>query len=173
MQDTFYLENGKLLRTHTSPIQIRTMKSKKPPIRIVAPGRVYRRDELDATHSPIFHQLEGLYIDRSVSLAQLKWTLEVFIKKLFGNVKIKFRPSYFPFTEPSIEVLIHKNGKWIEILGAGMVHPSVLKNCDIDPNVYRGFAFGLGIERIAMVKYNINDIRLFYENDINFLKGGK
>ncbi len=171
MQDTFYLENGKLLRTHTSPIQIRTMERQKPPIRIIAPGRVFRRDEMDSTHSPVFHQLEGLYVDKNVSLAQLKGTLEIFIRKLFSSdIKIKFRPSYFPFTEPSIEVLIYKDNKWLEILGAGIVHPNVLKNCNIDPTIYSGFAFGLGIERIAMIKYNINDIRLFYENDIVFLK---
>ena len=171
MQDTFYLENGNLLRTHTSPIQIRTMEKSKPPIRIIAPGRVFRRDELDATHSPVFHQLEGLYVDRNVSLSDLKGTIEIFIHKLFSeDIGIKFRPSYFPFTEPSLEVLIYKDNKWLEILGAGMVHPNVLKNCNIDPEIYSGFAFGLGIERIAMIKYNINDIRLFYENDIKFLK---
>ncbi|MEO0150522.1 MAG: phenylalanine--tRNA ligase subunit alpha [candidate division WOR-3 bacterium] len=171
MQDTFYLENNKLLRTHTSPIQIRTMEKQKPPIRIIAPGRVFRRDEIDATHSPVFHQLEGLYIDKNVSLSHLKGTLEMFIYKLFSNdIKIKFRASYFPFTEPSLEVLIYKDGKWLEILGAGMVHPKVLENCNIDSNIYSGFAFGLGIERIAMIKYNINDIRLFYENDVRFLK---
>jgi len=176
MQDTFYLENNKLLRTHTSPIQIRTMERKKPPIRIIAPGRVFRRDELDATHSPVFHQLEGLYVDKNVSLSDLKGTIEIFIRKLFSeDIKIKFRPSYFPFTEPSLEVLIYKDNKWLEILGAGMVHPNVLKNCNINSDIYSGFAFGLGIERIAMIKYNINDIRLFYENDIKFLrqiKGG-
>ncbi len=171
MQDTFYLENNNLLRTHTSPIQIRTMERKNPPIRIIAPGRVFRRDELDATHSPVFHQLEGLYVDKNVSLSDLKGTIEIFIHKLFSeNIEIKFRPSYFPFTEPSLEVLIYKDNKWLEILGAGMVHPNVLKNCNINPEIYSGFAFGLGIERIAMIKYNINDIRLFYENDIKFLK---
>ena len=171
MQDTFYLENNKLLRTHTSPIQIRTMERKNPPIRIIAPGRVFRRDELDATHSPVFHQLEGLYVDRNVSLSDLKGTIQIFIHKLFSkDIEIKFRPSYFPFTEPSLEVLIYKDNKWLEILGAGMVHPNVLKNCNINPEIYSGFAFGLGIERIAMIKYNINDIRLFYENDIKFLK---
>ncbi len=171
MQDTFYLENGKLLRTHTSPIQIRTMENQKPPIRIIAPGRVFRRDEMDSTHSPVFHQLEGLYVDKNVSLAQLKGTLEIFIRKLFSSdTRIKFRPSYFPFTEPSIEVLIYRDNRWLEILGAGIVHPNVLKNCNIDPDIYSGFAFGLGIERIAMIKYNINDIRLFYENEVSFLK---
>jgi len=171
MQDTFYLENNKLLRTHTSPIQIRTMERKNPPIRIIAPGRVFRRDELDATHSPVFHQLEGLYVDKNVSLSDLKGTIQIFIHKLFSkDIEIKFRPSYFPFTEPSLEVLIYKDNKWLEILGAGMVHPNVLKNCNINPEIYSGFAFGLGIERIAMIKYNINDIRLFYENDIKFLK---
>ncbi len=171
MQDTFYLENGKLLRTHTSPIQIRTMENQKPPIRIIAPGRVFRRDEMDSTHSPVFHQLEGLYVDKHVSLAQLKGTLEIFIRKLFSSdTRIKFRPSYFPFTEPSIEVLIYRDNRWLEILGAGIVHPNVLKNCNIDPDIYSGFAFGLGIERIAMIKYNINDIRLFYENEVSFLK---
>jgi phenylalanyl-tRNA synthetase alpha chain len=152
------------------------MERKKPPIRIIAPGRVFRRDELDATHSPVFHQLEGLYVDKNVSLSDLKGTIEIFIRKLFSeDIKIKFRPSYFPFTEPSLEVLIYKDNKWLEILGAGMVHPNVLKNCNINSDIYSGFAFGLGIERIAMIKYNINDIRLFYENDIKFLrqiKGG-
>lgn len=171
MQDTFYLENGKLLRTHTSPVQIRTMEKRRPPIRIIAPGRVFRRDEIDSTHSPIFHQLEGLYVDKSVSISDLKGTLESFIYSLFSrDIKIKFRPSYFPFTEPSLEVLIYKDNRWLEILGAGIVHPKVLENCNIDSKVYRGFAFGLGIERIAMIKYNINDIRLFYENDIRFLR---
>ncbi len=171
MQDTFYLKDGRLLRTHTSPVQIRVMEKEKPPIRIIAPGRVYRRDNPDATHSPVFHQLEGLYVDRNVTFAQLKGTLEVFIRKLFGeNVQVRFVPSYFPFTEPSMEVSVRIGDQWLEILGAGMVHENVLRNCGIDPNMYSGYAFGLGIERIAMIKYGIKDVRMLYENNILFLK---
>lgn len=182
-QDTFYVSEDVLLRTHTSPVQIRVMKSKKPPIKIISPGRVYRSDEVDATHSPIFHQIEGLFVDKGVTMADLKGTLEVFAKRLFGpETKIRFRPHHFPFTEPSAEVDIScifcggegcrtcKGEGWIEILGAGMVHRKVLANCGIDPDEYTGFAFGMGVERITLLKYGIEDIRLFYENDIRFLK---
>ncbi|WAM32708.1 phenylalanine--tRNA ligase subunit alpha [Caldicellulosiruptor naganoensis] len=182
-QDTFYISDDVLLRTHTSPVQIRVMKSKRPPIKIISPGRVYRSDEVDATHSPIFHQIEGLFVDKGVTMADLKGTLEVFAKRFFGEeTRIRFRPHYFPFTEPSAEVdisCIFCSGKgcrtckgegWIEILGAGMVHRKVLANCGIDPDEYTGFAFGMGVERIALLKYEIEDIRLFYENDLRFLR---
>ncbi|WP_039767694.1 phenylalanine--tRNA ligase subunit alpha [Caldicellulosiruptor sp. F32] len=182
-QDTFYISDDVLLRTHTSPVQIRVMKSKKPPIKIISPGRVYRSDEVDATHSPIFHQIEGLFVDKGVTMADLKGTLEVFAKRFFGEeTRVRFRPHHFPFTEPSAEVDIScifcggkgcktcKGEGWIEILGAGMVHRKVLANCGIDPDEYTGFAFGMGVERIALLKYEIEDIRLFYENDLRFLK---
>ena len=181
-QDTFYIAENVLLRSQTSPVQVRTMEHQKPPIRIISPGRVYRSDALDATHSPLFHQLEGLVVDKGITMGDLKGTLEIFAKKMFGeSTRIRFRPHHFPFTEPSAEVDVScyvcggkgcrlcKGEGWIEILGAGMVHPFVLSNCGIDPEVYSGFAFGLGIERIAMKKYGIDDIRLFYENDERFL----
>ncbi len=181
-QDTFYINQNVLLRTQTSPVQIRVMENKKPPIRIIAPGRVYRSDAVDATHSPLFHQVEGLVIDKGITMADLKGTLEVFIKGLYGeDSKVRFRPHHFPFTEPSAEVDICcfqcggvgcrlcKGEGWIEILGAGMVHPKVLKNCGIDPEIYSGFAFGLGLERVVMRRYNIDDLRLFFENDVRFL----
>src|SRR5690606_16092237 len=185
MQDTFYLSNDKkyLLRTHTSPVQIRTMLSNKPPLAIISPGRVYRKDELDATHSPVFHQVEGLFIDKNVSIAHIKMYLEYLAKKLFGDkVTILLRPSYFPFTEPSFEVDIScifcegkgcnicKNSGWIEILGAGLVHPNVLKSVHYDPDVWQGFAFGVGVERIALLKYNVPEMREFYKNDIRFIE---
>jgi phenylalanyl-tRNA synthetase alpha chain len=179
----FNLGNKYLLRSHTSPVQIRVMEKKKPPIRIVAPGRVFRPDAFDASHSPVFYQIEGLYIDEGVSMADLKGTLEVFCKEMFGEkTKARFSPSYFPFTEPSAEVAIScvmcggtgcrtcKSSGWIEILGSGMVHPKVLENVGYDSEKYTGFAFGMGIERIAMIKYAIDDIRLFYENDLRFLE---
>ncbi|MBQ5662241.1 MAG: phenylalanine--tRNA ligase subunit alpha [Clostridia bacterium] len=182
-QDTFYIAENVLLRSQTSPVQVRTMEHQKPPIRIISPGRVYRSDALDATHSPLFHQLEGLVVDKGITMGDLKGTLEIFAKKLFGeNTRIRFRPHHFPFTEPSAEVDVScyvcggkgcrlcKGEGWIEILGAGMVHPFVLSNCGIDPEEYSGFAFGLGLERIAMKKYGIDDIRLFYENDERFLE---
>ena len=182
-QDTFYISENVLLRSQTSPVQVRTMEHKKPPIRIISPGRVYRSDALDATHSPLFHQLEGLVVDKGITMGDLKGTLEIFAKKLFGeSTKIRFRPHHFPFTEPSAEVDVScfvcggkgcrlcKGEGWIEILGAGMVHPFVLSNCGIDPEEYSGFAFGLGLERIAMTRYGIDDIRLFYENDERFLE---
>ncbi|MBR2721470.1 MAG: phenylalanine--tRNA ligase subunit alpha [Clostridia bacterium] len=182
-QDTFYIAENVLLRSQTSPVQVRTMEHQKPPIRIISPGRVYRSDALDATHSPLFHQLEGLVVDKGITMGDLKGTLEIFAKKMFGeSTRIRFRPHHFPFTEPSAEVDVScyvcggkgcrlcKGEGWIEILGAGMVHPFVLSNCGIDPEEYSGFAFGLGVERIAMKKYGIDDIRLFYENDERFLE---
>jgi len=175
MQDTFFVSQDPavVLRTHTSPVQIRTMLKQNAPVRIIAPGRVYRCDS-DATHSPVFHQIEGLYIAKDVSFADLKQVLFTFVKEIFGEgLGIRFRPSFFPFTEPSAEMDIEwiKNGEssWMEILGCGMVDPNVLQNCGIDPEEYCGYAFGLGVERIAMLKYGIRDIRLFYENDVRFL----
>ena len=180
--DTFYITDSIVLRTQTSPVQIRTMENMKPPIKIIAPGRVYRSDAVDATHSPVFHQIEGLVVDKGVTMADLKGTLEVFAKSLYGDdTAVRFRPHNFPFTEPSAEMDIRcfacggkgcslcKNEGWIEILGSGMVHPNVLKNCGLDPEEYSGFAFGIGLERIVMRKFNINDLRLFYENDLRFL----
>lgn len=182
-QDTFYIEDNIVLRTQTSPMQIRVMEKQKPPIKIIAPGRVYRSDAVDATHSPIFHQIEGLVVDKGITMADLKGTLEEVLKALYGEkTKVRFRPHHFPFTEPSAEVDVScfvcggkgcsvcKGEGWIEILGCGMVHPKVLKNCGIDPEVYSGFAFGIGLERIAMGRYDINDLRLFFENDLRFLK---
>lgn len=182
-QDTFYIDDNIVLRTHTSPVQARTMLSRKPPIRIVSPGRVFRADEVDATHSPVFHQIEGLVIDKDVTMADLKGTLDAFAKALYGEgVTTRFRPSFFPFTEPSAEVdltCVNCHGKgcrvckdtgWIEVLGAGMVNPKVLEMCGIDSTVYRGFAFGVGLERIAMLRYGITDMRLLYEGDIRFLE---
>ena len=181
-QDTFYITDNILLRSQTSPVQVRTMEKQKPPIRVISPGRVYRSDAVDATHSPMFHQLEGLVVDRGITMGDLKGTLELFAQKMFGkDTKIRFRPHHFPFTEPSAEVDVScfvcggkgcrlcKGEGWIEILGAGMVHPNVLRGCGIDPEEYSGFAFGMGIERIAMRKYNIDDMRLLFENDIRFL----
>ena len=181
-QDTFYIEDNIVLRTHTSPVQARTMLSRKPPIRIICPGRVYRADEVDATHSPVFHQMEGLVIDEDVTMADLKGTLDAFAKNLYGDdVTTRFRPSFFPFTEPSAEVdltCVNCHGKgcrvckgtgWIEVLGAGMVNPKVLDMCGIDSKKYSGFAFGVGLERIAMLRYGITDLRLFYEGDVRFL----
>ena len=182
-QDTFYINDNVLLRTQTSPVQVRVMEQKKPPIRIISPGRVYRSDALDATHSPLFHQIEGLVVDKGITFADLKGTLETFIKRLYGEDSVvRFRPHHFPFTEPSAEVDVQcfnckgegcrlcKGEGWIEILGCGMVHPKVLSNCGIDPEVYSGFALGMGLERVVMRRYNIDDIRLFYENDVRFLK---
>ncbi|MEG1153645.1 MAG: phenylalanine--tRNA ligase subunit alpha [Ruthenibacterium sp.] len=182
-QDTFYITENVLLRTQTSPMQIRTMEQQKPPIRIICPGRVYRSDAVDATHSPIFHQIEGLVVDEGVTFSDLKGTLEIFIKKLYGDeTRVRFRPHHFPYTEPSAEMDMScfkcggkgcplcKGEGWIEILGCGMVHPKVLENCNIDPEIYTGFAFGIGLERIAMMRYGIDDMRLLYENDLRFLK---
>lgn len=181
-QDTFYISDNIVLRTQTSPVQVRTMEKRRPPIRIISPGRVYRSDALDATHSPLFHQIEGLVVDKGVTMADLKGTLEIFVKRLYGeDAVVRFRPHHFPFTEPSAEVDVmcfacHGEGcrlckgeGWIEILGCGMVHPKVLQNCDIDPEEYSGFAFGVGLERIVMRRFDIDDLRLFYENDLRFL----
>jgi len=183
VQDTFYINDNIVLRTHTSPVQIRTMLKQKPPIKVICPGRVYRSDATDATHSPIFHQLEGLVVDKNITMGDLKGVLDVFAKQVFGpETKTKFRPHHFPFTEPSAEVdvtcaICHGEGcrvcshtGWIEILGAGMVHPKVLEYCGIDPKEYSGFAFGMGLDRITNLKYGIDDIRLLFENDIRFLK---
>ena len=181
-QDTFYINKDILLRTQTSPVQVRQMEAKKPPIRMIAPGRVFRADEVDATHSPSFHQIEGMVIDKGITFSDLKGTLEMFVHKLFGeDTRVKFRPHHFPFTEPSAEMDVScfkcggkgcrfcKGEGWIEILGCGMVHPKVLRMSGIDPDVYSGFAFGVGLERIALLKYEIDDMRLLYENDIRFL----
>ncbi|QMT34338.1 phenylalanine--tRNA ligase subunit alpha [Conchiformibius steedae DSM 2580] len=172
MQDTFYVENGDVLRTHTSPIQIRYMLDKKnPPIRIIAPGRVYRVDS-DATHSPMFHQAEGLWVEEGVSFADLKAVFTEFIRRFFerDDLQVRFRPSFFPFTEPSAEIdIMADNGKWLEVGGCGMVHPNVLQNVNIDPEKYTGFAFGIGLDRFAMLRYGVNDLRLFFENDLSFL----
>ena len=178
-QDTFYLNvsDKRLLRTHTSSVQIRVMKSQPPPVRIIVPGRVYRRDNADATHNPTFHQIEGLYVDKGVTVGDLKGTVEFVFRELMGSdVKIRFRPHYFSYTEPSYEIdftnaLVKKMGKdWLEIAGCGMVHPQVFENVGYDPEIWTGWAFGFGIERIAMLRYGINDIRLFYENDARFLR---
>lgn len=171
MHDTFYFDAGRLLRTHTSPVQIRTMEQEQPPLRIICPGRVYRCD-YDQTHSPMFHQVEGLLVDKNISFADLKGILHEFLNAFFEQeVGVRFRPSYFPFTEPSIEVDIDRgDGKWLEILGCGMVHPNVFKQVGIDPEIYSGFAFGMGVERLAMLRYGVNDLRLFFENDLRFLK---
>ena len=181
-QDTFYITENILLRTQTSPMQIRTMEETQPPIRIICPGRVYRSDAVDATHSPLFHQIEGLVVDKDITFSDLKGTLEAFIKKLYGeNTLVRFRPHHFPYTEPSAEMdmscfkcagkgcSLCKGEGWIEILGCGMIHPKVLENCNIDPTVYSGYAFGVGLERITMMRYGIDDMRLLYENDLRFL----
>jgi len=183
MQDTFFIDDKILLRTHTSPIQIRTMLKQKPPVRILAPGRVYRNEAINPRSHCVFHQVEGLYVDENVTFSELKTTLEIFAKRFFGNdVKIRFRPSYFPFTEPSAEVDVScfmcggkgcrlcKHTGWLEILGCGMVHPNVLINVGIDPEKYTGYAFGMGIDRTALLKYGINDIRLYFEGDMRFLE---
>ena len=183
IQDTFYITDDVVLRSQTSPVQARVMENQEPPIKIICPGAVYRSDSVDATHSPVFHQIEGLVVDKNISMTDLKGTLEMFAKKCLGeNNKIRFRPHHFPFTEPSAEADVScfvcggkgcrvcKGEGWIELLGCGMVHPNVFKNCGIDPDVYTGFAFGFGVERIAMAKFGIEDMRLLYENDVRFLK---
>jgi len=183
LQDTFYISDDIVLRSQTSPVQARVMEQQKPPIKIICPGAVYRSDSVDATHSPVFHQIEGLVVDKNISMADLKGTLEMFAKKCLGeNTKIRFRPHHFPFTEPSAEADVScfvcggkgcrvcKGEGWIELLGCGMVHPNVLTNCGIDPEKYSGFAFGFGVERIAMAKFGIEDMRLLFENDVRFLK---
>ena len=171
MQDTFYFPDGRLLRTHTSPVQIRVMQSRQPPLRIVAPGRVYRCDS-DQTHTPMFHQVEGLMVGEDVSFAHLKGILHDFLRHFFEaeDLEVRFRPSYFPFTEPSAEVDIRGERGWLEVLGSGMVHPRVLENCGIDSERYTGFAFGMGVERFAMLRYGVDDLRSFFENDLRFLK---
>lgn len=181
-QDTFYINENTVLRTQTSPVQVRTMETRKPPIKIISPGRVYRSDALDATHSPVFHQIEGLVVDKGITMSDLKGTLEMFVKSLYGEDSVvRFRPHHFPFTEPSAEMdvmcfnchgegcRVCKGEGWIEILGAGMVHPKVLQNCGIDPEEYSGFAFGMGLERVVMRRFAIDDIRMFFENDMRFL----
>ena len=181
-QDTFYVDDNIVLRTHTSPMQARTMLSRKPPIRVICPGRVFRSDEADATHSPVFHQMEGLVVDKDVTMADLRGTLNAFAERIYGKgITTRFRPSFFPFTEPSTEVdltcaachgkgcRVCKGTGWIEVLGGGMVNPHVLEMCGIDPTVYSGFAFGIGLERIAMQRYGIPDLRLLYEGDVRFL----
>lgn len=183
LQDTFYLDHRYVLRTHTSPIQIRTMEQQKPPLRMIAPGKCFRKDTPDATHSPVFHQVEGLCVDKHVSFADLKGVVQAFAQKLFDrDIKVRFRPSFFPFTEPSAEYdfscifckgkgcRVCKKSGWLEISGAGMVDPAVFGFVDYDPTVYTGYAFGMGVERIAMLKYRVNDIRIFYDNDIRFLE---
>jgi phenylalanyl-tRNA synthetase alpha chain len=182
MHDTFYFPDGRLLRTHTSPVQIRAMKDRKPPFRVIAPGRVYRCDS-DMTHTPMFHQVEGLVVDEGITFANLKAVLHGFMKALFEkDVKMRLRPSYFPFTEPSAEVDIScvscggtgcrvcKNTGWVEVAGCGVVHPNVLRAVGVDPERYTGYAFGMGIDRLTMLRYNVNDIRLYFENDLRFLK---
>ena len=183
MQDTFYFSENLLLRTQTSAAQIRTMEKRQPPIRIICPGRVYRADEVDATHSPVFHQVEGLVVDKGVTMCDLKGVLEQFAHEIYGkDTQVRFRPSFFPFTEPSVEVDVScgvcggegcrvcKGVGWIEILGAGMVHPNVLRGCGIDPEVYSGFAFGIGLDRLTTTRHKISDIRLLFENDVRFLQ---
>ncbi len=183
LQDTFYITDDIILRSQTSPVQARVMEKQKPPIKIICPGTVYRSDTVDATHSPVFHQVEGLVVDKNIAMTDLKGTLEMFAKKCLGeNTKIRFRPHHFPFTEPSAEADVScfvcggkgckvcKGEGWIELLGCGMVHPNVLRNCGIDPEEYTGFAFGFGVERIAMAKFGIEDMRLLFENDVRFLK---
>ena len=181
MHDTFYVNASHVLRTHTSPVQVRTMKNNKPPIHVICPGRVYRCDS-DITHTPMFHQVEGLVVDKNISFADLKGTVDQFLKAFFEkDVPVRFRPSYFPFTEPSAEVDIQctncsgagcricKQTGWLEVMGCGMVHPTVFEHCDVDTNTYAGFAFGMGVERLAMLRYGVTDLRLFFENDLDFL----
>tara|TARA_Y100001968_G_scaffold332034_1_gene388743 strand:- start:1690 stop:2697 length:1008 start_codon:yes stop_codon:yes gene_type:complete len=170
MQDTFYLEDSFLLRTHTSPVQIRFLEKNPPPVRIISPGRVYRRDSVDATHSPVFHQVEVLAIDEDLDFSHLRGTVMTFLKSFFGDLPIRFRASYFPFTEPSAEVDVQWKGKWLEVMGCGMVDPSVLEGMGIDSQRWTGFAAGLGVERFCMVKHGIDDIRRFYTNDLRFLE---
>tara|TARA_Y100001968_G_scaffold304541_1_gene319633 strand:- start:1575 stop:2582 length:1008 start_codon:yes stop_codon:yes gene_type:complete len=170
MQDTFYLGGQHLLRTHTSPVQIRTLENKRPPVRIVAPGRVYRRDAVDSTHSPVFHQVELLAIDEGLDFSHLRGTVMAFLKAFFGELPIRFRASYFPFTEPSAEVDVQWRGKWLEVMGCGMVDPAVLEELNIDPERWSGFAAGLGVERFCMVRHEIDDIRKLYTSDLRFLE---
>ena len=185
-QDTFYFDDTTILRTQTSSVQVRVMEQQKPPVRIISPGRTYRKDEIDATHSPMFHQIEGLVVDKGITMADLKGTLETLMKRLYGEgARLRFRPHHFPYTEPSAEVdlqcfvcqdkpsgtcRICRGEGWIELLGSGMVHPNVLRGCGIDPDIYSGFAFGVGVERLAMMRFGVTDMRLFFENDVRFLR---
>ena len=170
MHDTFYFGDGSLLRTHTSPSQVHTMENQEPPIRVICPGRVYRRDS-DLTHSPMFHQIEGLVVDQGISFSDLKGTIIEFLERFFEReLEIRFRPSYFPFTEPSAEVDVMGKDGWLEVLGCGMVHPNVLSKSNIDPEKYSGFAFGFGVDRLAMLMFEVRDLRLFFENDLRFLR---
>ncbi len=175
MHDTFYFPDGRLLRTHTSPVQIRSMQGRQPPLRVIAPGKVYRSDS-DQTHSPMFHQVEGLLVDESATMADLKGTLASFLRAFFGrDFEMMFKPTFFPFVEPGADVLVRWNlsgggSRWLEVLGCGMVHPNVLSNCGIDPERYTGFAFGMGVERLTMLRYGVSDLRTFFENDIRFLQ---
>ncbi len=172
MHDTFYFDNGKLLRTHTSPVQIRSMELESPPLKILCPGKVFRCDS-DQTHTPMFHQVEGLVVDKDINFAHLKNEILEFVESFFkDNPKVRFRPSYFPFTEPSVEVDIQGENGWLEIMGCGMVHPNVLKNVGLSPEVYSGFAFGMGIERMTMLRYQISDIRMLFDNDLRFVIKG-
>ena len=170
MQDTFYLDENRLLRTHTSPVQIRYLEKNSPPVRIIAPGRVYRRDAVDATHSPVFNQVEVLCIDQDINFSHLRGTVLTFLKTFFGDIPVRFRASYFPFTEPSAEVDVRWKGKWLEVMGCGMVDPKVLEKLGIDSEKWTGFAAGLGVERFCMVRHQIDDIRKFYTNDLRFLE---
>ena len=171
MHDTFYIDPQHVLRTHTSPVQVRYMEANQPPLKVISPGRVYRVDS-DATHSPMFHQVEGLWVDENISFANLKGVVQDFLQRFFEqeDLRVRFRPSFFPFTEPSAEIDMSWNGGWLEIGGCGMVHPNVLKQVNIDGEKYLGFAFGLGVERLAMLRYGVNDLRLFYESDLRFIK---
>jgi len=171
MWSTLFITEKMMLRTHTSPVQVRVMESEKPPLRFISPGRVYRKDAFDASHSPAFYQLEGLYVDKKVTFSDLKGTLELFARELFGSdTRVKFVPSYFPFTEPSAEMSVNWGKGWLELVGCGMVHPAVFKAVGLDPDEWTGYAFGVGVDRVAMIKLGIDDIRLFYENDLRFLR---
>jgi phenylalanyl-tRNA synthetase alpha chain len=170
MQDTFYLEDGRLLRTHTSPVQIRYLENNPPPVRVIAPGRVFRRDAVDATHSPVFHQVEVLAIDEGLDFTHLRGTVTAFLQQFFGDLPVRFRASYFPFTEPSAEVDVQWRGRWLEVMGCGMVDPAVLTGMGLDPERWSGFAAGLGVERFCMVRHGIDDIRRLYTSDLRFLE---
>lgn len=171
VQDTFFLENKKILRTHTSAVQIRAMENRKPPTRIIVPGRCFRNEATDAFHETTFYHLECFAIDKNISMANLFWTLEFYLKEIFGkNIEIRKRPHFYPFVEPGMDIDIKISGKWVEMLGSGMIHPKVLQNMGVNPKIYSGFAFALGIDRLAMLYFGINDIRLYYENDLRFLK---
>jgi phenylalanyl-tRNA synthetase alpha chain len=171
VQDTFFLKDGRVLRTHTSPVQIRAMETRKPPVRIIVPGRCYRHEATDATHEATFYQLEGFAIDKDITMANLIWILDEFVKKIFGpNIKTKIFPAYYPFVEPGMDLAIFYKGRWLEILGSGMIHPEVLQNMGINPQEYQGFAFGMGIDRLLMILTGMDDIRMPYQGDFRFLK---